>query len=216
MYSYDPLNLKISFSSIIYGIMAKSDHVIPQHEVITGPMFAGKTRELQRQCSVYKSCGFNVQVFRRDIDTRYSKKRIVTHDGVEFCEDEVFLAKNVRDIVRQIKQDTEVIMIDEAQFYDASLLEKIDEWVDSGRIVVTTVLPTDYTGKTFGLAGDLLAGADKITQVFPRCIFQENGVFCHRPATRTYRKGKIKKQVVIGGTEMYEPRCRKHHKIKNK
>lgn len=197
-------------------VTAKSKNFFPMHEVITGPMFAGKTRELQRQCSVYKVCGFKVQVFKRDIDTRYSKKGIKTHDGVCFADEDIFLAKGVKEIEKQVKKGTEVIMIDEAQFFDKDLVNKIDEWINNGKIVVTTILPTDYAGKTFGIAGELLARADKITQVFPRCVYEKDGVFCHRPATRTFRKGKVKKQVVIGGAELYECRCRAHHKIKDK
>ncbi len=185
-------------------------------EVITGAMFSGKTRELHRQYSVFKSCHFKVQVFKRDIDERYSKDEIVTHDGLRFAKKDVFIAKTVDDIERQIKEDTDVIMIDEAQFYEPKIVKKVDEWVDKGKIVVVTLLPTDYRGETFGPAGDLLAHADKITQVFGRCLFVENGVYCHKPATKTFRKGNIKDIVVVGGSELYEGRCRKHHKIKDK
>jgi len=185
-------------------------------EVITGAMFSGKTRELHRQYSVFKSCNFKVQVFKRDIDERYSKDEIITHDGLRFDKKDVFIAKDVEDIERQIKDDTDVIMIDEAQFYGKEIVKKVDEWVDRGKIVVLTVLPTDYRGETFGPAGDLLAHADKITQVFARCMYSENGVYCHKSATKTFRKGDIKDVIVIGGSELYEPRCRKHHKIKDK
>lgn len=196
--------------------MVKSHNHYPYHEVITGSMFSGKTREMQRQYSVFKSCKFKVQVFKRDIDERYSKDEIVTHDGLRFDKNDVFIVKEVKDIERLLKKDTDVIMIDEAQFYGHELVDKIDKWVNGGKIVITTVLPTDYRGVTFGCAGDLLARADKITQVFARCTYNENGVFCHRPATRTFRKGDIKDIVVVGGSELYEPRCRLHHSIKKK
>ncbi len=193
--------------------MVKSNSRQAYHEVITGAMFSGKTRELHRQYSIFKSCQFNVQIFKRDIDTRYATDQIVTHDGLVFDKEDVFIAKDVPDIEALLKEDTDVIMIDEAQFYEPKLPERIDEWVSQGKIVVTTVLPSDYRGVTFGPAGDLLARADKITQVFARCMHQENGVFCHRPATRTFRKSDVKDVVVIGGSETYEPRCREHHFI---
>lgn len=182
------------------------------HEVISGPMFSGKTREMQRLYTIFKTCNFNVQVFRRDIDERFGEG-IRTHDGIEFEKEDVFLARIVEDIERQIRNGTDVIMIDEAQFYDRKLLEKIDFWIDNGKIVVTTVLPTDYTGSVFGIAGDLLAKADFITSLTARCMHQENGDFCHEAATRTLRKVPIKEQVLIGGFESYEPRCRKHHTV---
>lgn len=185
-------------------------------EVITGAMFSGKTRELHRQYSVFKSCQFKVQVFKRDIDERYSKDEIVTHDGLRFDKNDVFIAKTVDDIEKLIKKDTDVIMIDEAQFYSSEIVKLADKLVNEGKIVITTLLPSDYRGETFGPAGDLLAHADKITQVFARCMYQENGIFCHKPATKTFRKGNIKDIVVVGGAELYEPRCRQHHKIKDK
>lgn len=183
-------------------------------EVITGAMFSGKTRELHRQYSVFKSCQFKVQVFKRDIDERYSKNEIVTHDGLKFDKDDVFIAKSIDDIEKMIKKDTDVIMIDEGQFYGQEIVEKVDKWVNDGKTVVITLLPTDYRGVTFGPAGDLLAHADKITQVFGRCMYNENGIFCHKPATKTFRKSDIKEIIVIGGAELYEPRCRQHHKVK--
>ncbi|MBU5690354.1 MAG: thymidine kinase [Candidatus Aenigmarchaeota archaeon] len=196
--------------------MSKSKESQAYLEVITGAMFSGKTRELHRQYSVFKSCHFNVQVFKRDIDQRYAQDEIVTHDGLRFAKQDVFIAKTVDDIERQIKKGTDAIMIDEAQFYDSSIVKKVDEWVDKGKIVVLTLLPTDYRGETFGPAGDLLAHADKITQVFGRCMFMENGLYCHKPATKTFRKGDVKDVVVVGGSELYEARCRQHHKIKDK
>lgn len=189
-------------------------NIIPYHEVITGPMFAGKTRELQRQYMVFKTCQFKVQIFKIFFDDRYAKDEIITHDGLKFDRNDIFLVKNAEEIEKLLKPETEVIMIDEAQFFGPELVDKINEWVDKGKIVVSTVLPTDYRGKTFGLAGDLLAQADKITQLFPRCMYVENGSFCHQPATRTFRKADIKDIVVVGGPEMYEARCRKHHKTK--
>jgi len=185
-------------------------------EVITGAMFSGKTRELHRQYSVFKSCEFNVQVFKRDIDERYSKDEIVTHDGLRFDKKDVFIAKTAADIERMVNKATDVVMIDEAQFYGQEIVDLVDKLVDEGKIVVVTLLPTDYRGVTFGPAGDLLAHADKITQVFARCMYQENGVFCHKPATKTFRKGNIKDVIVVGGSELYEARCRQHHKIKDK
>jgi len=176
-------------------------------------MFAGKTRELQRQYNVFKSCKFKIQVFKKQADKRYSENEIITHDGLKFDKEDVFVANSVDDIEKKLKPETQVVMIDEAQFYNKEIVEKIDELVGNNKIVITTVLPTDFRGLTFGVAGDLLARADKITQLFSRCTHQENGVFCHQLATRPLRRGKSKELVVIGGKEMYEPRCRKHHYI---
>ncbi len=195
--------------------MVKSDNHQAYLEVITGAMFSGKTRELHRQYSVFKSCQFNVQVFKREIDNRYGEDEIKTHDGLIFDKKDVFIAKDVGEIDKKIKKDTDVIMVDEVQFYGSDVVQRVDNWVNDGKIVVLTLLPTDYRGITFGPAGDLLAKADKITQVFARCLHNEGDMFCHRPATRTFRtRSDIKDVVAIGGAEMYEPRCRKHHFFK--
>jgi thymidine kinase len=180
-------------------------------EVIAGPMFSGKTREMHRQYEVFKICNMKVQVFRRDIDTRYGLEGIRTHDGIQFKTEDVFYAKNSDDIAKQLKEDNDVIMIDEAMFYDKTLVEKIDEWINSGKVVIVNMLNTDFAGNVFGIAGDLMAKADFITSLTARCTYQENGIFCHEPATRSLRKVPIKSQIVIGGIETYEARCRKHH-----
>jgi len=182
-------------------------------EVISGPMFSGKTREMHRQYKIFKICNFKVQVFRRDIDVRYGADGIRTHDGIEFDKEDVFYAASVDDIEKQLVSDVNVIMIDEAMLYDKRLVEKIDDWVKNGRIVVVNFLPTDYSDNVFGIAGDLLAKADFITSLTARCTYQENGEFCHEQATKSFRKVPIKDQVVIGGFESYEPRCRKHHSV---
>src|SRR3990170_2073594 len=98
--------------------MVKSSNKQAYHEVITGVMFSGKTRELHRQYSIFKACGFNVQVFKQHIDTRYSVDQIVTHDGLRFDKEDVFLAKDVPDIEMLVGNETDVIMVDEAQFYE--------------------------------------------------------------------------------------------------
>jgi len=182
----------------------------PYLEVICGPMFSGKTREMQRQYKVFKICNFKVQVFRRDIDTRYGEG-IKTHDGIEFDKSDIFYAATTNDIQRQLSPDAGVIMIDEAMLYDKALVDRVDQWVNDGKIVIVNLLSTDYAGRVFGIAGDLLAKADFITSLSARCLHQENGVFCHEPATRSFRKSPRKDQVLIGGLESYEPRCRKHH-----
>jgi len=146
----------------------------PYHEAICGPMFSGKTREMHRQYRVFQACGFKIQVFKRDIDKRYSRRGITTHDGITFNENDVFLVRNTEDIEKQLRAET--------------------------------------AGKTFRIAGDLLARADYITSLTARCTYVQDGGFCGQPATRTFRKVASDQQVLIGGSESYEPRCRKHHR----
>ena len=177
------------------------------HHVIFGPMFSGKTREMQKIYSRKKSRK-RIQVFKRYFDKRF--KGIQSHDGVKFNDEDVYVAKDVGDIERQLRDDTEIIMIDEAQFYSGKMVEKIREWVEEqGITVITTVLPTDYRGETFGIAGDLLAQADKHTSLMAICEYERGGK-CDNPATRSFRKAYSEKQILIGGHEAYVPMCRQH------
>ncbi len=177
------------------------------HHVIFGPMFSGKTREMQKIYSREKSRKRKIQVFKKYIDKRF--KGIRSHDGVKFDDKDVFIAKDADDIERQLHDDTEIIMIDEAQFYSKKLVEKIREWVEErGITVITTVLPTDYRGETFGIAGDLLAQADKHTPLTAICEYGDGK--CNNPATRSFRKARSKKRILIGGHEAYVPMCRQH------
>ena len=177
------------------------------HHVIFGPMFSGKTREMQKIYSREKNRK-RIQVFKKKFDKRF--KGIQSHDGVKFNDEDVYVAKDVDDIEKQLRDDTEIIMIDEAQFYSRRLVEKIREWVEErGIIVITTVLPTDYRGETFGIAGDLLAQADEYTPLTAICEYEGDGR-CDNPATRSFRKAHSEKQILIGGHEAYIPICRQH------
>lgn len=177
------------------------------HHVIFGPMFSGKTREMQKIYSREKGRK-RIQVFKKYFDKRF--KGIQSHDGVKFNDEDVYVAKDVEDIERQLRDGTEIIMIDEAQFYSRRLVEKIREWVEKrGMIVITTVLPTDYRGETFGIAGDLLAQADRHTPLTAICEYEEGGK-CDNPATRSFRKAYSEEQILIGGHEVYIPMCRQH------
>lgn len=177
------------------------------HHVIFGPMFSGKTREMQKIYSRERGRK-RIQVFKKYFDKRF--KGIRSHDGVRFDDKDVCVARDIDDIERQLRDDTEIIMIDEAQFYSDKLVEKIREWVEErGIIVITTVLPTDYSGRTFGIAGDLLAQADVHTPTTAICEYEEGGR-CDNPATRSFRKVYSEKQILIGGHEAYIPMCRQH------
>jgi thymidine kinase len=182
-------------------------------EVVAGPMFSGKTREMHRQYKIFKVCNYKIQVFRRDIDTRYGEKEVKTHDGIEFDKEDVFLVKDSDGIKKQLAPDTNVIMIEEGMLYDKGLVEAVDQWVKEGKIVIVTTLPTDYAGNVFGIAGDLMAKADFVTSLSARCMHQENGVYCLDTATKTSRIIPDKQQVIIGGIGAYEARCRKHHHV---
>ncbi|MBI4015897.1 MAG: thymidine kinase [Candidatus Aenigmarchaeota archaeon] len=179
-------------------------------EVISGPMFSGKTTELLRQYEIFKKCIFPIQVFRWVEDGRYGDG-VKTHAGHSFNKDDIFLAKTSEDIRTLLKPDTKVVMVDEGQFFDSGLPSLLEELSNRGVIVIATVLPTDYRGEPFGISPQLLARADHVVSLNARCMYPENGKLCLRPATKSSRIVNIPGQVLVGGSEYYEPRCRQHH-----
>lgn len=191
-------------------------------EVIKGPMFSGKSTEMRRKHDIFKACGKKVQVFKKVDDKRFKDIKIVTHSGLGF--DDLCPVKDVDEIERKLENDTEVLMIDEAQFFPSELYDKIREWINGdpgknvvGRTVVVTVLCSDAMGDPFPFldkkktTGDLLAISDYITECHSKCRFQyKDGTFCHADATQTFRLSDSKDLIDIGGADKYVALCRRH------
>ena len=185
-------------------------------------MFSGKSTELKRKNDIFKACGKRTQVFKKRDDNRFKDIKIVTHSGLGFKE--LYAVKDVDEIEKNIKPDTDVILIDEAQFFSSKLYDKVRSWIKGNpkkniiaRSVVLTLLPSDANGNPFPFidkkrnVGDLLAIADFITQCNSKCRFQfEDGSYCHADATTTFRTSCSKKLIDIGGADKYIALCRKH------
>jgi len=178
--------------------------------VVCGSMFAGKSEELIRRARRALFARKKVQVFKPVLDDRYHATMVVTHMGVRH---EAVPVASVEDLESKIEPDTDVIVIDEAQFFDASLVELAVDLADHGRDVVVGGLDQDFRRMPFGPMPALLAAADEVVKLRAICMR------CGAPASHTYRTidGKPAHKddpvILIGATEKYEARCRACYKL---
>lgn len=167
-------------------------------EVITGSMFSGKTEELIRRLRRAQFSGLKVEIFKPSLDNRYSETRIVSHDDKSIISTP---ADNASAILLRAGE-VDVVGIDEAQFFDGSLLEVCNKMADSGIRVVIAGLDMDFMGKPFGPMPDLLAVADYVTKLHAICVR------CGNLAQYSFRKSEDEQVVLLGEKNLYEPLCR--------
>ena len=178
--------------------------------VVCGSMFAGKSEELIRQARRALVAKRKVQVFKPSVDDRFDPDMVVTHMGVKHLAVPV---SGVADLRSRIAEDTDLVMIEEAQFFDPSIVALSVELADKGREVVLTGLDQDFRRQPFGPMPALLAVADEVVKLRAICVK------CGQPASHTQRlvDGKPAKWndelVLIGAQEKYEARCRRCHRV---
>lgn len=182
-------------------------------EVICGCMFAGKTEELIRRINVLSYARKNILVFKPKIDDRYSTTEIASHAGSKVpC----IVISEAKEILDHVNYDTDVVAIDEVQFFDEDVVDICEYLADSGLRVMVAGLDKDFRGEPFGVLPDLLTRAEFVTKLTAVCTK------CGAPATRTQRiiNGKPASFndpiVLVGAKEAYEPRCRHCHEIVEK
>jgi thymidine kinase len=173
-------------------------------EVITGSMFSGKSEELIRRLRRAQIARQKVQIFKPVIDDRYSDVAIVSHSEMKIPSESVSSAAELR---ARVAPDTEVVGIDEGQFFDAGLPAVCAELADMGKRVIVAGLDTDYRAKPFEPMPQLLATAEYITKTLAICMV------CGGPANRTQRLVASHDRVLVGATGTYEARCRHCHQI---
>jgi thymidine kinase len=169
-------------------------------EVITGSMFSGKSEELIRRIRRAQIARQKVQIFKPRIDDRYAADHIVSHSDMKLPSQVVSRAA---DIVEMLDPATEVVGIDEGQFFDASLLQVVNGLADRGLRVIVAGLDQDYRGRPFEPMPQILAVAEYVDKTLAICMR------CGAPANRTQRLGAATDRVVVGGAEQYEARCRR-------
>ncbi|HVN57099.1 MAG TPA: thymidine kinase [Bacteroidales bacterium] len=167
-------------------------------ELITGSMFSGKTEELIRRLRRAQFAGLKVEIFKPSIDNRYSETKVVSHDEKSISSTPV---ENAASILL-LASGCDVIGIDEAQFFDNSIIEVCNKLADSGVRIVVAGLDMDYTGKPFGPMPALLSIAEFVTKVHAICTR------CGNLAQYSYRKSSEEQQVLLGEMDKYEPLCR--------
>lgn len=179
-------------------------------EVITGCMFAGKTEELIRRIKVLEFGKQEIMVFKPKIDDRYSDTKVVSHAGSSV---ESHPISDPLEILRYVKDSTQVVAIDEVQFFDDTICQVCDLLANKGKRVMCSGLDMDFRGEPFGPMPKLMTQAEFVTKLTAVCNK------CGAPATRTQRiiDGKPASYndpiVLVGASESYEARCRHHHEV---
>jgi thymidine kinase len=167
-------------------------------EVVCGSMYSGKTEELIRRLRLARIARKRVQVFKPELDTRFSRLEIVSHNEQSLTSLAVDKARRIPELVG----DAEVVGVDEAQFFDAELVPVCEELAREGRRVVVAGLDKDWRGAPFGPMPQLMAVAEFVTKQHAICVV------CGNPANFSQRKTLNREQVLLGAGDVYEARCR--------
>jgi thymidine kinase len=170
-------------------------------EVITGPMFSGKSTELLRRLRLAQIARKRTAAFKHASDSRFEEDQIATHAEQRSWAMGVTTAREIAESWHG--KGAAVIGIDEAQFFEDDLLEVVDELVGAGKRLIVAGLNQDSFGTPFGAMPALLARADELFLAQAVCMV------CGEPATRTFRKpGAEQAQILVGASGEYEARCR--------
>ena len=167
-------------------------------EVICGSMFSGKTEELIRRLNRARLAQQKLEIFKPAIDTRYDDANVVSHDDNEIRSTPVQFANDIL----LLAGESDVVGIDEAQFFDETLIEVCQQLASQGKRVIVAGLDMDFEGKPFGPVPSLLAMAEFVTKVHAICMK------CGALASYSYRLTENKDRVMLGEKAEYEARCR--------
>jgi thymidine kinase len=182
-------------------------------DLIIGCMFSGKTQELIRRLDQARYAGSPIQAFKPALDDRYAIEAVASHREVRFP---AIAVPDVAALRAQLRDETRVIGIDEAQFFGPEIVSLAEELADRGRHVMVAGLELDFLARPFGPMPLLAAHADRLTKLQASCQYPGCG---SRQATRTQRlvdgapASAESPLVVIGGAATYQARCRHHHRI---
>ena len=171
-------------------------------EVICGSMFSGKTEELIRRLKRAQIAKQRVQIFKPRIDDRYDADQIVSHSAQKLVSLPI---DHAEEIFRHLDQHSQVIGIDEVQFFGPEVVPVVESLAQRGLRVVCAGLDQDYLGKPFEPMPQLLAISEFITKELAICVV------CGNPANRSQRIVSAADRVVVGAAGAYEARCRKCH-----
>ncbi|MGF7491160.1 thymidine kinase [Bacillus velezensis] len=182
-------------------------------ELICGSMFSGKSEELIRRVKRATYAKQEVKVFKPAIDNRYSEEAVVSHNGTSMTSHVISSSAEIWD---HISESTDVIAVDEVQFFGESIIGDLSSLADKGYRVIAAGLDMDFRGEPFGVVPNLMAVAESVTKLQAVCSV------CGSPASRTQRliDGKPASYddpvILVGASESYEARCRHHHEVPKK
>jgi thymidine kinase len=190
--------------------MARTSQNTGWIEVICGSMFSGKSEELIRRVRRAEIAKQKVQVFKPSIDDRFSSNNVASHSGYFW---DAIPVQSAKDILLQVLPDTDVVAIDEVQFFDWSVADICNELADRGVRVIVAGLDQDFRGEPFGPMPLLMAQAEIVDKLQAICVV------CGAPASRTQRLINGKPAtfddpiILVGASEVYEARCRRCHQV---
>ena len=182
-------------------------------ELICGSMFSGKTEELIRRLIRAQIAKQRVQVFKPTLDDRYERDQVSSHSGSHY---DAIVVENTAGITELLEENTDVVAIDEVQFFDWSVAELCEKLANGGRRVILAGLDLDFRGEPFGPMPLLMAQAESVDKLQAICMV------CGAPASRTQRliNGSPAHYndpvIMVGASEVYEARCRQHHQVPRK
>jgi thymidine kinase len=173
-------------------------------EVITGPMFSGKSEELIRRLKRARIARQRVACYKPDIDLRYHRTSIASHSSQTHEACTVTNVEHLKAALYPQLQEIDVIGIDEAQFFDANIIPLTVELVHLGKRILIAGLDTTFNAEPFGPIPALMAISDEVTKLSAVCMV------CGAPAIHTQRLGQSQELVLVGAAGIYEARCRTH------
>jgi len=182
-------------------------------EVICGSMFSGKTEEMIRRVRRARIAKQQVQVFKPAIDNRYAVEEVKSHNGLGV---EALLVSHTAELLASLRPDTEVIGIDEIQFFDEPIVAVVQDLANRGVRVIAAGLDMDFRGEPFGPMPRLMSAAEHVDKLHAICVV------CGAEASRTKRliDGRPAAYddpiIIVGGSESYEARCRHCHEVPRK
>ena len=179
-------------------------------EMICGSMFSGKTEELIRRLKRAVIARQQVQVFKPLLDNRYPEDKVSSHDGLHW---DAAIVSSASKILEMVKDGTDVIAIDEVQFFDRTITDVCEQLARRGKRVILTGLDMDFRGEPFGPVPALMAQAETVDKLQAICAV------CGAPASRTQRlingipANYDEPQILVGAKEAYQARCRRCHEV---
>lgn len=180
-------------------------------ELVCGSMFSGKTEELLRRVRRAEIARKRLMLFKPAIDNRYGLDRVTSHDGL--AREDAIVVASPADLMARIEPYTEVVAIDEVQFFDWSIADVCSQLANRGIRVIVAGLDQDFRGEPFGPMPLLLALAERVDKLHAICVI------CGASASRTQRliDGRPARYddpiILVGGSESYEARCRTCHEV---
>ena len=179
-------------------------------EVITGPMFAGKTEELIRRIKRLEYAKKNIVVLKPTIDKRYSIDEIVSHSNLRT---KSYTISSSSEIMKYVYDDTYAVIIDEVQFLDMETPNVLNELANQGKRVIVSGLDKDFRGEPFGNMPSILAMAESVTKLTAICVKCGENATCTQRIINGLPARYTDEIVLVGAKESYEPRCRKCHEV---